>query len=869
MGVEKHVLFSRLTEKRRLLAQHLKDPAAVGFWKMVVDKYAVKAHFIFELLQNSDDALATSVRIILSENGLYYIHNGCVGFSLTNVEQERDGVAAGHINAITSIGASTKLEGNKIGKFGIGFKSVFQYTSLPHIEDDFFSFRIENYIVPVEEPHLNVYRNEGETLFYLPFDNKSESYNDILSTLKTMSNPLLFLNNIVQIIWETDNGENGGWNKSELASQDVNLSTFKVNCKKNRLGENDYKLCICKNIADSSQCVTIVYNSDEEGNIYPRKESGRNLYCFFPLVEQILSLPFVIHAPFLLTENREQIKKTESWNRLIFETVSDILAEIPCLLSQLRLHNDSFLNLIPIKKVDYPLFDYSRYIERLLNVLNESSVFYTRIDRYVKGTQLRIPSNETLTNVFSEEKMQVLFPEETLFWSAYPFYNYQENFLLKHKIIKKHTSLENILVRISEEFMSNQPKEWVSSLYECVLSELEDNSKDCTYLKYSPIFLCEDGKYRSIYDRDNTVQLFVTDQSVTFNGIYNIDNSLVENKTTKKILEQLGVSKPSQKTLVERSILPRYLYGKVTVDDLEQITDDIIVLSSYFSSVSYLPDEKNAFLDRLCSCAFLPSLNIEGRKKMSKPSECYFDTSHLRTFFKNNLSVSYLLQDIVSLIPIESRNSFYYLLTSAGVSFYPRVKNMTIIPTDSVLADMGLTPVSLRVYDNGDQLISDKEIDGFNSFMENWSDETAIAFFISLGKMIGECGAYAFGNQLKGEYSYFEKSKTNRTKENILKTTAYRQLFEFKWFPGVDGRAKSFSEISTSEDLSIGCFSDDAYKFVLQFFSIRYVERNRMLTTDDKRKISLIDRLNEMGISESDLENLIKGDAKICPAKNI
>ena len=54
----------------------------------------------------------------------------------------------GHINAITSIGSSSKKSGNKIGKFGVGFKSIFKYVDVPHIEDDNFSFDLVDYIVP-------------------------------------------------------------------------------------------------------------------------------------------------------------------------------------------------------------------------------------------------------------------------------------------------------------------------------------------------------------------------------------------------------------------------------------------------------------------------------------------------------------------------------------------------------------------------------------------------------------------------------------------------------------------------------------------------------------------------------------------------
>ena len=158
-------LFQKLKAKRRQLSSQLKDPAAAGVWKMVVDKYSDQAHFIYELLQNADDAAAVYVRIHLFSDRLVFIHNGSLHFSISDVDTEENDPNIGHLNAITSIGATSKHGGNKIGKFGVGFKSVFQYTDTPHIEDDFFSFRIVDFIVPEEEDPIVSDRKSGETLF--------------------------------------------------------------------------------------------------------------------------------------------------------------------------------------------------------------------------------------------------------------------------------------------------------------------------------------------------------------------------------------------------------------------------------------------------------------------------------------------------------------------------------------------------------------------------------------------------------------------------------------------------------------------------------------------------------------------------------
>ena len=89
--------------------------AWTGIERLVTEElYPDQTHFLFELLQNAEDARATELHFILSAEGLAARHNGKRLFS------------EGDVEAITSIGQSQKREDvNQIGKFGVGFKSVF------------------------------------------------------------------------------------------------------------------------------------------------------------------------------------------------------------------------------------------------------------------------------------------------------------------------------------------------------------------------------------------------------------------------------------------------------------------------------------------------------------------------------------------------------------------------------------------------------------------------------------------------------------------------------------------------------------------------------------------------------------------------
>ena len=114
----------------------------------------------------------------------------------------------GDINAITSIANSNKT-GPSIGKFGVGFKAVFQYTQTPHIYDTNFMFKIERFIVPMMLNDDFPGRRLDETLFVFPFDhqerNADEAYRDISDKLRHLSFPLLFLTNLNYIEFEFSN----------------------------------------------------------------------------------------------------------------------------------------------------------------------------------------------------------------------------------------------------------------------------------------------------------------------------------------------------------------------------------------------------------------------------------------------------------------------------------------------------------------------------------------------------------------------------------------------------------------------------------------------------------------------------------------
>src|SRR5690242_18846226 len=83
--------------------------------------YSERTHFIFELIQNAEDAFATELVFELFHDRLQVRHDGR---PFTDAD----------VRGICGVLKSPKADDlTKIGKFGIGFKSVYAYTKTPHI----------------------------------------------------------------------------------------------------------------------------------------------------------------------------------------------------------------------------------------------------------------------------------------------------------------------------------------------------------------------------------------------------------------------------------------------------------------------------------------------------------------------------------------------------------------------------------------------------------------------------------------------------------------------------------------------------------------------------------------------------------------
>ncbi|MEE0997329.1 MAG: hypothetical protein U0L74_08185 [Paludibacteraceae bacterium] len=874
-------LFNKLTEKRRVLAAQLLDPAVAGFWNMVVDKYSEQAHFIFELLQNADDAGASQARLYLNEDSVSFVHNGTEPFSVSDADLEGK-IPNGHINAITSIGASSKQEGNLIGKFGIGFKSVFQYTLKPHIEDDNISFQIENYIVPALADRKNDGRRFcGETLFVLPFY-KDGSFHEIEQKLLKLENPLLFLPKL-KMVSVFVNDKLFKVFRKECSGQ-CNENTFCYSSVAIITEQDDNRLTKYSHMFDRTTDphkglkISVAFPCDKNGCPIVSDEE-RKTYCYFPTYEKS-GLSFDINAPFLLTENRENIKREEEWN---LKNIND-LAELACdallfLCSEKKVINDNIFDIVPtdkslfFNKKNEPTSLFHTFYTKLADFLKRADVFWAE-GEYISSRQTRFAAEKNIEKLFDSGRLSNLFcdkAEENRRWAFSTLHignNSEENvkirrkldYIEEHCLVSSHVSALHIAENITDTFIESQEINWLKRLYTFFGSHKGVYNSASSTLRAKPFVLCEDGKARRAFaDNEPEPCIYLSSDD---NSSCICQELLADDKCRFFFENQIGLKKPGLLSIITKRI-DSYRNGYVNISDKETIYSDNNLFVRYIAENPYDTEQRSAFLNMFKGLAFIPSATPDGNFCFATPEEAYFDTKTLREYFGTNREARFLEHALLAdgFEPAK-RDDAYRFFMYLGVSFYPKIKKTEREPSPEIHQKLRLKPKSLRQYDNGNQSISDVEIHGFDHFLSNISKESSAAFFSMLKQNIREHGSYIFDRSIEGTFRYVEKSKQTFTEEKIINTTAKQSLFGTKWLARKDGEFCKPSEIANFEEL-MDCYDLSSSEIFL-YLGIKHDPILNKLTEKQRESIKLIEEFEKAGISIDDLRLFLKKNIKKC-----
>lgn len=313
---------------------------------LLAGHYSDSNHFVYELLQNAEDEKASKVVIEYYHDKLVFYHNG-------------DPFDEDDVRGVSSMlmGTKNKDDASTIGKFGMGFKSVFKYTYQPEIYSDEDGFIIQNYLLPKEvkgnwdfhetKKILSYPNGDGRILPFvasdhltkivIPFKKKNAkgdlvavSGKDVLDKLRGLTGEiLLFLTYITDLYWI--NEETGGYSHITLKRdpQDQNLITCRIfgsNIDKKEEITRYLKYKDVFNLPEMKNAeVSVAYKINSQAkNINAVDDSP--VWVYFPTRDDT-ELPFLIHGSFETAVSREKLMTPSDFNNSLFDRLGTLIAD--------------------------------------------------------------------------------------------------------------------------------------------------------------------------------------------------------------------------------------------------------------------------------------------------------------------------------------------------------------------------------------------------------------------------------------------------------------------------------------------------------------------------------------------------------------
>lgn len=598
---------------------------------LLANRYDDRTHFIFELLQNAEDALALrskdwngyrSVKFCLNDNALNVSHFG-------KPFDEKD------VHGICAIAESTKNI-TEIGHFGIGFKSVYAFTDRPQIHSGAEDFAIENYVWPIAvTPHP---RGPNETIIIIPLKAIDAAERaEIADGLQRLgARTLIFLREIEEIEWEIEGGSSGCY----LRDKPKNLAdgVRRVNVigyEEGALDTEEHWLIFSKPVIDDGMEVGYV---EVAFSITQEEKTGQErvtaiarspLVVYFPTILET-HLGFLVQGPYRTTPSRDNVPPKDLWNHHCVKETTDLLVEALRWLRDRNMLNSDVLCCLPMYPAKFgadsmfaPLFCKTK------DVLRTEPLVPRFGGGYVAAVSSRLARTQELRELINPSQLASLLGiDGEIAWLSSEITEDRTPELLRYitkEVGVSEITPDTILTHLNNKaFLEAQSDVWVVQLYEF----LNGQSRLLKRFKHLPLVRLQDGSHVPPYAKGEP-QAFLPGKSTT--EFPTVRTSVCTSDSALEFLESLGLNEASLVDDVVRNILPKYREQNASIEDA-QYGDDIRRILTAFSTDSKAQQDK--LIRALCDTPFVMAVDSgDGRKSISKPTEVYQATERLKKLF--------------------------------------------------------------------------------------------------------------------------------------------------------------------------------------------------------------------------------------------
>ncbi len=543
--------------------------------------YSERTHFIFELIQNAEDAGATALAFELFGDRLEVRHDG-----RPFTEADVRGVCG-----VAQSGKSGDL--TKIGQFGIGFMAVSAYTTTPRVHSGAEHFRIDHYVrpapaEPLENP-ADPAEDSPQTLFIFPFDHETVPAATAVGEISAALNriepaTLLFLRNITRLrahgaqITDTVIGRRAQPRtpaSPALAGRHITLTRSRGPGHDQQAAHAEDWFAWDRPLDDlghAGQRVELAFRADT-AHATPRlvRRDRSPLVVFFPTQKETF-LGFLIQGPYRTTPARDNVPGDDPANQALVGETAALLVSV---LRELRtggLLTGEVLRALPLDPARFapgsmlrPLFDAVR------TALTEEDLIPAAGGGYAAARNLKLASPGDLGGLLSPRQLGALFQaDHPLAFAQLPRNENQSPLLsryLREEVGVGEVTPADLLARATSGFLEAQPDEWITRLYGFLYSdpalwrEPRVPGEPAGPARTRPIIRLEDGRQVAAFDSAGRPAAYLPadyEPGPAGTGFPTVRRAVADAPVARAFLEALKFTEPDIVTEVLEIILPRY-----------------------------------------------------------------------------------------------------------------------------------------------------------------------------------------------------------------------------------------------------------------------------------------------------------------------
>ncbi|CAJ0893877.1 DUF3883 domain-containing protein [Ralstonia pickettii] len=628
--------------------------------------YDDRTHFIFELLQNAEDALERrgdrhgprKVTFTLEPSKLALSHFG-------KPFDEAD------VRSVCDIAETTKDE-SSIGRFGLGFKSVYTVTDLPEIHSGDEDFAIEDYVFPKRANRTA--REAGETQIILPLKTEDATVlQDITAGFRHLgSSALLFLRHIDEINWSVEGGASGFYlrNSPELLGPNVQCVTV-IGQESGQPEVDQSWLVFHRDVVSTEQqkvgqveiafsLVAVEEDTPDHWAVRPLPNSP--LVVFFPTVVES-HLGFLVQGPYRTTPSRDNIPPGNPWNQHLIKETASLLVEAMRWMRDKAILDVSALRCLPLDHEKFPQGSrFAPIFEAVRQAFQDEALLPASDGNYVTASQAKLARGQELQKLFTSEHVAALFGSEITAWLSSditPDRAPEIRQYLMDELDIDEIRPEKLVASLTKPFLEAQPDEWVLRLYEF----LSGQKALLRHLDAVPLIRLDDGTH-VVARESGKIKAFLPGAIAT--NFPTMRRTVCTTSEVRAFLASLGITEPDPVDDVVWNILPKYRKNEADMDG-DVYASDIERIRSAFSSDSTAQKEK--LRAALRDTAFVKAIDTgDGKSSVAKPGDIYIATDRLKQLFAGVGKVR-MVDDGYSCLRGENMRE---LLEACGALRYPR-----------------------------------------------------------------------------------------------------------------------------------------------------------------------------------------------------